>query len=69
MVGGLELPLRGVLGDPSIDMRIVYMHQECAGTLGLAVRARYVLDFVRQRLLRNSVGHAWPHDTGDSGQG
>ncbi len=32
-------------------MRNVYMHLECAGTLGLVIPARYVLDFARQRLL------------------
>ena len=46
-----ELALPSVIGDPSIDVRNTYMRQECAGTLGLVIRARYVLDFARQRLL------------------
>jgi hypothetical protein len=47
---GRGVALRSAISDPSIDMRNVSMHLECAGTLGMVVWARYVLDFARQRL-------------------
>ncbi|MFY9345005.1 MAG: aspartyl protease family protein [Planctomycetota bacterium] len=49
--GARDLPQPTAIADPSIDMRNAYLRFECAGTLGLVVRARYVLDFERQRLL------------------
>ena len=49
--GGRTLALPSVVADPTVDQRNAHARQENAGTIGLVIRARYVFDFRRQRLL------------------
>jgi hypothetical protein len=48
--GGRNLQLDSLIADPSAARRNRYARLENAGTLGLVIETRYVLDFRRQRL-------------------
>lgn len=48
--GGRKLPVRSVFGDPTMERRNQVARRQVAGTMGLVVKARYVLDFERHEL-------------------
>jgi hypothetical protein len=51
VVGGEALPISRATVDPSVPLRNAAGRLEMAGTLGVFLRARFTLDFARQRLV------------------